>query len=106
MSPMQLIVSCVVKKHLRDSLRYLYANPMITYSQLMVSSQKAESEYETDHNPYIKAKTKLATAEGFDGNKVGYNPDPELQRWFANEMQKMVESILSLVGKAVKPIGY
>ena len=45
----------------------------------------------------------LTMAEGVDGNKVRYDPDPELQKWFANAVQKRVESILSLVDKALKP---
>ena len=69
----------------------------------MVAAQKAESEYETDHSPYTEVKMISAMAEGVDGNKVEYDQDPELQNWFASKTQNKVDSILSLVGKAVKP---
>ena len=71
-----------------ETLRYLYDNPLIICSQLMVALQKANSEYETDHNPYIEAKVKLTMAECVDGNKGEYDLEPELQKWFANKMQK------------------
>ena len=33
-------------KHIRDSIWYLYSNPMTTYSQLMIAAHKADSENE------------------------------------------------------------
>ena len=35
-----------VHKHIRDSIYYLYNNPGTTYSQLMVTAHKVESENE------------------------------------------------------------
>ena len=33
-----------VRKHVRDSIRYLYGNPQTTYSELVVTAWRAESE--------------------------------------------------------------
>ena len=33
-----------VKKHVRDSVRYLYSNPQTTYSELVVTARRAESK--------------------------------------------------------------
>ena len=35
-----------VKKHVRDSMRYLYSNPQTTYSELVVTARRAESKTE------------------------------------------------------------
>ena len=35
-----------VKKHVRDSVRYLYSNPQTTYSKLVVAARRAESKTE------------------------------------------------------------
>ena len=35
-----------VRKHIRDSIRYLYSNPRTTYSQMMIVACKVESENE------------------------------------------------------------
>ena len=35
-----------VKKHIRDSVRYLYSNPRTTYSKLVVATRRAESKME------------------------------------------------------------
>ena len=35
-----------VKKHVRDSVRYLYSNPQTTYSKLVVTARRAESKTE------------------------------------------------------------
>ena len=35
-----------VKKHVRDSMRYLYSNPQTIYSKLVVTARRAESETE------------------------------------------------------------
>ena len=46
-----------VKKHVRDSVRYLYNNPQTTYSKLVVTARRAESETEE-----TKVKTRSAAA--------------------------------------------
>ena len=35
-----------VRKHVRDSIWYLYGNPQTTYSELVVAARRAESEME------------------------------------------------------------
>ena len=35
-----------VKKHVRDSVRYLYSNPQTTYSELVVAARRAKSKTE------------------------------------------------------------
>ena len=35
-----------VQKHIRDSIQYLYSNPVTTYSKLMVAAHMAESKTE------------------------------------------------------------
>ena len=44
-----------VKKHVRDSVRYLYSNPQTTYSKLVVTARRAKSETE-------EAKVKMRSA--------------------------------------------
>ena len=46
-----------VKKHVRDSVRYLYSNPQTTYSKLVVAARRAESKTEER-----KVKAQLAAA--------------------------------------------
>ena len=46
-----------VKKHVRDSVRYLYSNPQTNYSKLVVTARRAESETEE-----TKAKARSAAA--------------------------------------------
>ena len=46
-----------VKKHIRDSVQYLYSNPQTTYSELVVTARRAESKTEE-----TKVKARLATA--------------------------------------------
>ena len=46
-----------VKKHVRDSMRYLYSNPQTAYSELVVTARRAESETEE-----TKVKARLAAA--------------------------------------------
>ena len=46
-----------VKKHIRDSVRYLYSNPQTTYSELVVVARRAESETEE-----TKVRARLAAA--------------------------------------------
>ena len=47
-----------VKKHIRDSVRYLYSNPQTTYSELVVSARRAESETEETK---VKARSAAVT---------------------------------------------
>ena len=54
-----------VKKHVRDSIRYLYSNPQTTYSELVVSARRAESETEETK---VKARS-AATTEVPSGSK-------------------------------------
>ena len=54
-----------IKKHVRDSVRYLYSNPQTTYSKLVVAARRAESETEE-----TKVKARLtATTEVPSGSK-------------------------------------
>ena len=46
-----------VKKHIRDSVQYLYSNPQTTYSKLVVTARRAESKTEE-----TKVKERSATA--------------------------------------------
>ena len=56
-----------VHKHIWDSIRYLYSNPEITYSKLMVTICKAESEMEEAKD---KGSARSAvTTEVMDGSK-------------------------------------
>ena len=56
-----------VHKHIRDCIRYLYSNPETTYSQLMVTAHKVESELEEVKD---KVRTRSpATTEVVDGSK-------------------------------------
>ena len=47
-----------VKKHVRDSVRYLYSNPQTTYSELMVTARRAERETEETK---VKVRSAAAT---------------------------------------------
>ena len=47
-----------VKKHVRDSMRYLYSNPQTTYSELVVTARRAESKMEETK---VKARSAAAT---------------------------------------------
>ena len=49
-----------VCKHIRDSIWYLYSNPMITYSQVMIISQKVENENEEAQDK-VRARTAVTT---------------------------------------------
>ena len=55
-------------KHIQDSIRYLYSNAEITYSQLMVTTCKAESEME-EAKDKVRARSAVTT-EVVDGSKV------------------------------------
>ena len=54
-----------IKKHVRDSIRYLYSNPQTTYSKLVVTARRAESETEETK---VKARS-AATTEVPSGSK-------------------------------------
>ena len=56
-----------VCKHIRDFIRYLYSNPETTYSQLMVTTHKAESKIE-EVKDKVRARSAAAT-EVVDGLK-------------------------------------
>ena len=47
-----------VKKHVRDSVRYLYSNPQTTYSELVIAARRAESKTEETK---VKARSAAAT---------------------------------------------
>ena len=47
-----------VKKHVRDSIRYLYSNPQTTYSKLVVAARRAKSKTEETK---VKARSAAAT---------------------------------------------
>ena len=53
------------KKHVRDSMRYLYSNPQTTYSELVVTARRAESKMEETK---VKARS-TATTEVPSGSK-------------------------------------
>ena len=55
-----------VKKHIRDSVRYLYSNPQTTYSELVVAARKAESETEETK---VKMQGQAAATEVPSGSK-------------------------------------
>ena len=46
------------KKHIRDSVRYLYSNPQTTYSKLVVAARRAESKMEETK---VKARSAATT---------------------------------------------
>ena len=51
-----------VFKTLRDSIRYLYDNPTVTYTQLLVAARKAEAEVSDGKLGTMTTKAKAATA--------------------------------------------
>ena len=51
-----------VLKTLRDSIRYLYDNPTVTYTQLLVAARKAEAEVSDGKLGTMTTKAKAATA--------------------------------------------
>ena len=55
-------LSYAVLKTLRDSIRYLYDNPAVTYTQLLVVARKAEAEVSDDKSESMTIKAKPATA--------------------------------------------
>ena len=58
---------CLLQKHIRDSIKYLYSNPETTYSQLMVVAHKAESKME-EAKDKVRARSAVTT-EVVDGSK-------------------------------------
>ena len=57
-----------VKKHVRDSVRYLYSNPQTTYSELVVAARRAESEKEETK---VKARSAATTEVPFGSKELG-----------------------------------
>ena len=57
-----------VKKHIRDSVRYLYSNPQTTYSKLVVAARRAESEMEETK---VKARSAAATEVPSSSKELG-----------------------------------
>ena len=49
-----------IQKNIRDFIRYLHSNPETTYSQLMVTAQKAESKME-EAKDKVRARSAAAT---------------------------------------------
>ena len=49
-------------KTLRGSIRYLYDNPTVTYTQLLVAARKAEAEVSDGKLGTMTIKAKAATA--------------------------------------------
>ena len=52
---------CGVLRTLRDSIRYLYDNPTVTYTQLIVAARKAEAEVSGGKSGTMTIKAKVAT---------------------------------------------
>ena len=57
-----------VKKHIRDSMRYLYSNPQTTYSKLVVTARRAESKTEETK---VKARSAGATEVPSGSKELG-----------------------------------
>ena len=57
-----------VKKHVRDSMRYLYSNPQTTYSELVVTARRAESKTEETK---VKARSAAATEVSSGSKDLG-----------------------------------
>ena len=57
-----------VKKHVRDSIRYLYSNPQTTYSKLVVTARRAESKTEETK---VKARSAAATEVPSGSKELG-----------------------------------
>ena len=57
-----------VKKHIRDSMRYLYSNPQTTISELVVTASRAESETEETK---VKARSAAATEVPSGSKELG-----------------------------------
>ena len=57
-----------VKKHVRDSIWYLYSNPQTTYSKLVVAARRAESKTEETK---VKARSAAATEVPAGSKELG-----------------------------------
>ena len=57
-----------VKKHVRDSVRYLYSNPQTTYSELVVTERRAESKMEETK---VKARSAATTEVPSSSKELG-----------------------------------
>ena len=60
-----------VKKHVRDSVRYLHSNPQTTYSELVVTARRAESKMEeTKVKVQLAAPTEVPTGSKELGDQI------------------------------------
>ena len=57
-----------VKKHIRDSMPYLYSNPQTIYSELVVAARRAESETEETK---VKVQSAAATEVPSGSKELG-----------------------------------
>ena len=57
-----------VKKHVRDSVRYLYSNPQTTYPELVVAARRAESKTEETK---VKVQSAAATEVPSGSKELG-----------------------------------
>ena len=57
-----------VRKHVRDSIRYLYGNPQTTYSKLVVAAWRVESEMEETK---VKVRSAAATKVASGSKELG-----------------------------------
>ena len=57
-----------VKKHIRDSMQYLYSNPHTTYSELVVTARRAESKAEETK---VKGRSAAATEVPSGSKELG-----------------------------------
>ena len=57
-----------VKKHVRDSMRYLYSNPQTTYFELVVTARRAENETEETK---VKARSAATTEVPSSSKELG-----------------------------------
>ena len=57
-----------VKKHIRDSMQYLYSNPQTTYPKLVVAARRAESKTE---DTKVKARSAAATEVPSGSKELG-----------------------------------
>ena len=57
-----------VKKHIRDSMRYLYSNPWTTYFELVVTTRRAESETE---ETLVRARSATVTEVPSGSKELG-----------------------------------
>ena len=59
-----------VRKHVRDSIRYLYGNPETTYSELVVTAWRAESKME-ETKEKVKVRSAAATEVTSGSKELG-----------------------------------